>query len=173
MPDFPIRLATITDVPALTALHVKTWNATYNVQPNQGPSIETRTWQWNQFFNEKKLHAFVLVMENEKGELIGFTKAEPYSHAHLPQFNGELNKIYLLKEYHKQGLGKRLLAETVQHMIANGMTNMVLFGSPDNPTNAFHEAMGGQKLINPKQEFDGGYYWMDLQKLLERCLTGD
>jgi ribosomal protein S18 acetylase RimI-like enzyme len=42
------RDAVAADIPALAELHVTTWNATYNT--SRGPTVATRTWQWNQVF---------------------------------------------------------------------------------------------------------------------------
>ena len=44
------REAIAADVPALAELHVTTWNATYRT--TRGPTIATRTWQWNEVFQE-------------------------------------------------------------------------------------------------------------------------
>ena len=51
---------------------------------------------------------FCFVVENKNGELIGFAKGQKYNHSDLPMFDGELNKIYLLKDYHRKGLGTPL-----------------------------------------------------------------
>lgn len=40
------RDAVAADIPNLAELHVTTWNATYHT--SKGPTIATRTWQWNQ-----------------------------------------------------------------------------------------------------------------------------
>jgi hypothetical protein len=37
-------------------------------------------------------------------ELIGFAKGQPYAHLDQPDFAGELNKIYLLRAFHRRGL---------------------------------------------------------------------
>jgi hypothetical protein len=43
---------------------------------------------------------------------------------------------------------------------------MTLFGVPQNPSCAFHEAMGGERLYSEKGTFDGCYRWSDLKKLI-------
>lgn len=65
------RDAVAADIPALAELHVTTWNATYNT--TQGPTIATRTWQWNKVFGTINRRDFVLVLEDRNGRLIGFT----------------------------------------------------------------------------------------------------
>ena len=92
------RDAVVADIPALAELHVTTWNATYNT--TRGPTIATRTWQWNQVFAKEDRRDFVLVLEDRTGRLIGFTWGRP----HQGEFAGELSKIYLRWEYHGLGL---------------------------------------------------------------------
>ena len=69
------RDAVAADIPALAELHVTTWNATYNT--SRGPTIATRTWQWNQVFAKENRRDFVLVLEDRNGRLIGFTWGKP------------------------------------------------------------------------------------------------
>jgi len=93
------RDAVAADIPALAELHVTTWNATYNTA--RGPTIATRSWQWNQVFATENRRDFVLVLEDRNGRLIGFTWGRP----HEGEFDGELSKIYLRWEYHGAGPG--------------------------------------------------------------------
>ena len=56
------RDAVAADIPALAELHVTTWNATYNT--TRGPTVATRTWQWNEVFAKENRRDFVLVLED-------------------------------------------------------------------------------------------------------------
>ncbi len=161
-----IREANATDVPALADLHVKTWQETYS---GSGPSQKTREYQWRELFQEVERKWFVLVIETQERDLIGYAKGQPYQHADLPEFNGELNKIYLLRDYQRLGLGRRLVGKVAPKMLDRGMTNMVLFGIPQNPSCAFHEALGGERLYDQSGVFHGGYCWRDFSVLLENC----
>ena len=100
---------------------------------------------------------------------VGFAKGQTYCHNDLPAFSGELNKIYLLRRYQHLGLGRRLVCSVVRQFIENGINNMVLFGTPENPSCSFHEAMGGEKLLGKNGQFHGAYCWRDLKKLIEHC----
>ena len=82
---------------------------------------------------------------------------------------GELNKIYLLRQYHRLGLGRRLIGHVARRFLSRGMTSMLLFGDAKNPSNQFYEHLAGEKLIAPNGEFHGGYGWRDLQRLAEIC----
>lgn len=141
--SFVIREAKDYDVTALASLHVKTWNETYN---GRGPGLQVREHQWRELFKDKERTWFVLVIENKKGELVGFAKGQPYHHHHLPGFNSELNKIYLLREYQRLGLGRKLVGQVARKLLESGMTNMVLFGTPQNPSSGFHETLGAERL---------------------------
>lgn len=162
------REATEVDIPELAALHVKTWNQTYPMVL-RSPTIVIREYQWRQLFKEYDGSWFCLLVINEKNKLIGFAKGKAYKHSDLPEFSGELNKIYLLRDYHRLGLGRKLLGHVARRFLGMGINNMVLFGTPQNPTGAFHEAMGGEKLIGKNGEFHGGYCWRDLTKLAAEC----
>jgi L-amino acid N-acyltransferase YncA len=166
--NFKIREASIGDVPALAALHVKTWSQTYwmTLYP---PTYAIRYSQWQQLFSKKNESWFCFVVENKNGELVGFAKGQTYSHQDLPEFSGELNKIYLLREYQRIGLGRKLVGVVARKFLSMGISNMVLFGTAENPSNKFHEALGGEKLIAKNGEFHGGYCWRDLKKLAEIC----
>ena len=164
MESICIRDATAKDAPALAALHVQVWAETY-LSTRNPPSLELRTRQWRDLFDEKEESWFCLVMENGVGRLIGFAKGQRYEHPDLPEYHGELNKIYLLREYQGIGLGKQLFVAVTRRLLEMGISNMVLFGVPQNPSCGFYEAMGGRRLFAANGEFHGGYGWKDLNGL--------
>ena len=170
---YTYREAEIPDIPALAKLHSVTWRETYEgLDPTSDfnfPTTELREHQWRAFFKNYDGSWFCIVVENNKGELIGFAKGQKYSHTDLPEFAGELNKIYLLRQYHKNGIGLRLLGEVVRRFIEMDIYSMVLFSEPENPKGRFFEAVNGQKLYAKNGEFHGGYGWTDLKKLAAIC----
>src|SRR2546426_3561486 len=103
--SFSIREATAADVPALADLHVRTFIETHGGGPNS-PTFEIRERQWRQAFQVTDGSGFCFVVEGPDGELVGFAKGVPYDHPDLPDFAGELNKIYLLRDYHRRGVGR-------------------------------------------------------------------
>jgi ribosomal protein S18 acetylase RimI-like enzyme len=164
-----IRDATAADIPALARLHVVTWNATYGGLLTKGPSVAVRERQWREAFAREDGSWFCLVVETRGGELVGFAKGKSYAQPELPDFAGELNKIYLLRDYQRLGLGRRLVGHVARRFLARGVTSMVLFADPRNPSCRFYEALGSERLLGPDGAFHGGYGWRDLRRLAERC----
>jgi ribosomal protein S18 acetylase RimI-like enzyme len=163
-----IREATAADIPALADLHVRTWNATY---PNmeKKPTYEIRERQWRKSFEVTDGSWFCFVVEGQDGDLVGFAKGTPYQHHDLPDFAGELSKIYLLGEYHRQGLGRRLIGHVARRFLSQGVTSMLLFADADNPSCRFYEALGAERLLDKADRFHGGYGWRDLRSLAAIC----
>ena len=168
---FKIRKATSADVSALAVLHVETFNETHGISPN-GPTYEVRLVQWQQAFQDEGATWFCFVIEDDDGSLIGFAKGQRYNDIDLSEFSGELNKIYLLRKYHKLGLGRQLICSVAHEFLRQGIISMLLFGDANNPSNRFYERMGGEKLFAKNGEFHGGYGWKDLQRLTIICSTG-
>jgi GNAT superfamily N-acetyltransferase len=160
-----IREATPADAPALADLHVKTFNETHG----PGPAYEIRERQWRNLFQETDGSWFCFVIENQRGELVGFAKGVPYEHADHSDFAGLLDKIYLLRAYHRQGLGRRLVGHVARRFLSQGIPSMLLFGDAQNPSNRFYEALGAERLHAANGEFHGGYGWRDLQSLAAVC----
>jgi ribosomal protein S18 acetylase RimI-like enzyme len=154
------RDAIAADIPALAELHVTTWNATYNT--NSGPTIATRTWQWNEVFAKENRRDFVLVVEDRNGRLIGFTWGKPAQ----GEFEGNLSKIYLRWEYHGLGLGRRMMEETARRFLERGIHSFNLFAELSNPTLGFYDRMGGERLLDDRGQFSGAYGWRDVRTLI-------
>jgi GNAT superfamily N-acetyltransferase len=108
------------------------------------------------------------VIENNHDELIGFAKGTPHDGG-VPGFEGELNKIYLLRRYHRQGLGRELLCRVAGRFLSRGVSSMLLFGDAGNPSNKFYESMGAERLYATTGEFHGAYGWRDLRALAKLC----
>jgi ribosomal protein S18 acetylase RimI-like enzyme len=162
---FIIREATAGDVPALADLHVKAFNETHG----PGPTYEIRERQWREAFKGTDGSWCCFVVEGQNGELVGFARGQPYDHADLPDFAGELNKIYVLRAYHRRGLGRRLVGCVTRRLLSQGITSMLLFGDARNPSNGFYEHLGAEKIVAANGEFHGSYGWQDLRPLIAIC----
>ena len=162
---FQIHRATPNDVVTLAQLHVDAFNETHG----PGPSYEVRYQQWQQLFRDKSPSWFCLVIKTQSGDLVGFAKGQPYDHGDHADYQGELNKIYLLKKYQKMGLGRRLFCQCAEEFRKLGITSFLLFGDARNPSNGFYERMGGRKLYAQNGAFHGGYGWDNLDSLIGIC----
>ena len=128
--DLVLREATMADLRPLAELHVRTFNETHVGQFGSGPSYATREWQWREKLSETDATNFVLVLETAAKQLVGFIWCHPTNDN--PKWAARLNKIYLLREYQRRGLGKRLVAAAVDRLLEHGLTSMALFTEADN-----------------------------------------
>lgn len=166
--SFLIRDAREDDVPRLAKLHVETFNETHRGGRSGEPSIELREQQWRAAFSVKNGNWFCFVVEDNDGQLIGFAKGTLHDGG-VPGFTGELNKIYVLRRFHRQGVGRLLLCNVARRFLEKGITSMLLFGEATNPSNGFYEAFGAERLYSRSGEFHGGYGWRDLHCLVTKC----
>jgi ribosomal protein S18 acetylase RimI-like enzyme len=166
--SFKIRDAKLEDIRALARLHVQTFNETHCGGRPDGPTYELRERQWREAFAGSVDNWFCFVVENDSGEFIAFAKGIPHDGG-VPGFTGELNKIYVLRSFHRRGIGKLLLCHVARRFVERGVTPMLLFGEATNPSNGFYEAFGAERLYARNGEFHGGYGWRDLNMLLARC----
>jgi len=160
--EYRLRDATLSDVPALADLHVRTFQETHGGGPNAG----VRAAQWSKILANPEPQSFCLVLQTDTSELIGFVRGIRHTESAFSEFDAELNKIYLLRAYHRRGLGKRLLCAAATRFVDYGLSSMLLFGEAANPSNAFYEAMGAERLYSESGEFHGGYGWRDLRALI-------
>jgi L-amino acid N-acyltransferase YncA len=153
------------DIPILAQLHATAWRQTYEPifgKTYQFPTAELRERQWKEKFANRNANWFCIVAEL-KDRLIGFVSGNGYSSEELPNYNGELNKLYLLKEYQKSGTGKKLFMAAVDRFLKNGIISIVAFTEPQNSVGKFFEYMGGKKIVGQQGEFHGAYGWDDLK----------
>jgi ribosomal protein S18 acetylase RimI-like enzyme len=153
----------------LAKLHVQAFNETHRGGRSGGPSFELRERQWREAFELNDGTSFCFVVEDNKGELVGFAKGTPHDGG-VPGFASELNKIYVLRRFHRQGIGRLLLLNVARRFIERSVTSMLLFGEATNPSNGFYELFGAERLYSHSGEFHGGYGWRDLHTLVARCI---
>src|SRR4030095_3248670 len=110
---FKVREASAADIPALARLHVTTWNATYAPLLMKGPSYDVRERQWREAFARNEAGWVCFVVERADGQLVAFAQGNRSDH---PEFGGQLNKIYVLRDYQRMGIGRRLLGHTARRL---------------------------------------------------------
>jgi ribosomal protein S18 acetylase RimI-like enzyme len=161
---FVFRDATPDDIAALADLHAKTWAATYpGVQ--HPPTAALRESQWREAFHKLDGSWFTIVVERPDGQLIGFAKG-------IRHDNGvaDLNKIYLLTDYQRLGLGRRLVGHVARRFLAMGQSSMRLSADAANPSCHFYYALGARNPREPDGRVHyGAFLWDDLEALSERC----
>ena len=161
--SFQFRDATENDISELGKLHAITWMQTYNAK---NANIELRQYQWRKAFTEENDGSwFCILVVNKKSELVGFAKGKISRDEDSSELHGDLNKIYLLNEYQRMGLGTKLFHHVIKKFLSMGVNTMTLFGVPQNPSCYFHEVMGGEKIYSEKGTFDGCYRWKNLNTL--------
>ncbi len=163
--SFSVRDATLEDIPALAQLHVDTWNATYPyVRQKPGAAIRER--QWRDRFASMDGSWFCLLMTKRDGGLVGFVHGRARSD---PEFTGELSKIYLRHDYQRLGLGRVLVGHAARRFLDQGISSAIVFTDPPNPSGAFFEALGAERLRHGAGAFHGGYGWRNLNAVAPEC----
>ena len=159
---FRIREARREDLSALAALHVETFKEAHGHRG--APSFALRESQWRAAF-ESQADWFCYVAEAADGQLVGFAKGTRHDGG-VPGFEGELNKIYVLRDWHRMGIGRALVQHVSRHFLAQGIGSMLLFGDARSPSNGFYEQLGADRLLTATGEFHGGYGWRDIRALV-------
>lgn len=157
--SFTIREAIIHDLPALVRVHVTGWNATYAPFFERGPGRDIRERQWRAGFGRDD-GWFCFVVARPDGEIVGFAQA---NRSDNPRFGGELRKIYLLRDYQRVGLGRRLVGHVARRFLGEGISSMWLSGDARNPSARAWIALGAVKTDDDPGT--GNYGWRDLAPL--------
>lgn len=159
-----VRELRATDLEALVALHVQAFRETHGWLG--APSRALRERQWRDAFADAASW-FGYVAETPEGTLVGFATGRAHDGG-VPGFEGELNKIYVLRRWHRHGIGRRLVGQVARRFLERGMTSMLLFGDARSPSNGFYEHLGAERLVSAEGAFHGGYGWRDLHHLAAR-----
>lgn len=127
-----VRRATLADAPAIGAIHVRAWQATYRGQmPDNyldGLRPEDRARVWKRVLVHPEPGTAVLVAERD-GAVVGFAATGPSRNAHGA---GELYAINVDPAHVGQGIGRSLLERVVDYLTELGYAEAVLWVLPTN-----------------------------------------
>ncbi len=171
----PIRQAVSGDAPGIAKVHVDSWRTTYKgIIPDRfllNLSYEQRTELWDR--NIAAADNFVVVAENEEGEIVGFADGSKKATNSVPN-SGDLTSIYMLEAYQGKGLGKKLLEPLFEHFRRQGYRKVFVEVLEANKTRYFYEYYGA-RLIQTVPIVIGGttlgesiYEWADVDDFLKR-----
>lgn len=167
-----IRLAKESDAAGIAKVHVDSWRTTYKgIVPDaylfETLTYETRMKNWQG--NLGRGHVFVA--EDEEQGIVGFANGGKERSGRYPKYDGELYAIYILKEFQKKEIGRKLMAHVVDYLVNNGFHSMLVWVLEENPSRTFYEKTGG-KCVDVETIQIGGrnlqelaYGWENLQEL--------
>lgn len=164
-----IREGSLYDLIGITKVHIESWKTTYDgVFPDEyldNISFERRKKAWLKVIDSDQN---VYVAEEQNGKIVGFSVSSNEKENEDIEFDGRLVVIYLLDEYHGQGIGKKLFKKAAQGLIADGCESMMVWVLKDNASKNFYEALNGELYtteidrIADRDYVKLGYCWRDL-----------
>lgn len=69
--------------------------------------------------------------------------------------SGEVYAIYILEEFHKKGLGKKMISYVKNDLKEKGYTSLVIWTLEENPNKKFYEKLGGKEFSNRQIDIFG------------------
>ncbi|WP_323368611.1 GNAT family N-acetyltransferase [Radiobacillus deserti] len=138
-----IRKATDSDAKGISKVHVESWKTTYrDILPHdylEQLSYKDREQRWL----DNMKNSSVFVAEDELGKIVGFANGGK-ERTGTYNVKGELYAIYLLKDYQRKGIGKKLLKAVTKELLKQNLTSMLVWVLRDNASREFYEKMGGK-----------------------------
>ena len=146
-PPVTIRLARREDAPAIAAVHVAAWRATYRgIFPDDvldGLSLEEFTKRHAaRLTNPAPADARVWVAEGARG-IVGFSIGGSARDPDLPPWAGEVYAIYLVPDALGRGIGRSLFGKSLATLREQGKREVVVWVAEANArARRFYEAAG-------------------------------
>lgn len=173
-----VRRAKPSDSLAIAKVHVDTWLTTYIGIVSDSylamQSYEKREKMWHNIINGTFYNKqFVYVAEDEKNNIVGFASCG-FNQEEISPYEGELNCIYIMKEYQHKGVGKLLVKKAILKLTDLGINSMLLWVFEDNLyARKFYECIGGKKvgmesrMVGENLINEVAYGWTDIGQILE------
>ncbi|WP_242225286.1 GNAT family N-acetyltransferase [Bacillus cereus group sp. BfR-BA-01380] len=163
--------ANVNDAKELAHVHVDSWRETYEgIMPKEvldKKSYEKREGLWRKILQEQQSHVYVA--KTVDGKIIGFADGGKERTGSY-EYEGELYAIYILKEYQRNHLGKKLLKAVAADLYKNDYQSMLVWVVANNPSKYFYEALQGsfidEKVIEELHVKEIAYGWKDIKILL-------
>ena len=140
-----IREATINDVPDVADVHVRSWQQSFHgIAPEEyldSLSVEKRQQVFAERLSDPTYR--MLVAEKPTQGIVGFIDfGVPKFENH--GYSARVFSFYLLPEYQRRGLGRRLFERCFDRMTAEGHKSMCLDTLEMSPYRGFYEKYGGR-----------------------------
>ncbi len=173
-----IREACVDDARGIAEVHVASWRTTYRgIVPDEHLaqlSVERRAQRWLETLAVGVEVIYVAKDDAEHGgRVVGFASGGAEREEDMPAYDGELYAVYILQEYHGQGLGQRLVRAIAERLDKHGFNAMLVWVLADNPSRGFYERLGGQFVRERAIELGGvslsevACGWRNIRALLE------
>ena len=155
MKNFIIRKANINDAEAIVDVSTKTWITTYKgllsdkILEDRIKTTKDRKINLEKTIQENNNY-YVAIVENK---IIGFVSYGKSRNKKYENY-GEINAIYVLKEYQKLGIGKALFLKGIESLVNLGFEKMILNILDGNKTINFYKHFGGE-VIDERCDYFG------------------
>ena len=171
-----IRRPTLDDAAGTARVHALSWKSAYRgIVPDEFlDAIDVEEWaERHRRSMVEDPEDFVSYLAEVDGEIVGWALGGPNRDPAL-DYAAELFTLYLLPNYTRQGIGRRLMRAVAESLVESGFGSMVLLVLADNwPARRFYESLGG-RCVSEKEHPIGGvslmevaYGWKDLRWLLK------
>lgn len=141
-----IRPARAEDAAGIARVHVLSWRSTYQgILPERylgSLSFGGREREWRQHLTESASKQITLVADAGESGIVGFAEGGPEREG-VAGFDGELNALYILKDWQRRGLGRQLVTAFARELDRRGHKAMIIWVLARNPSREFYMALGG------------------------------
>lgn len=172
--NIEIRKAKVEEAKDIIMINNIEWRSTYKgllpdyIFDKREENSEERIEKFKKSIQENN-NIYVALVDNKVVGFASYGKAkdDEYSNA------GQIYACYILDEYHKYGIGTKLITHGMEALVNDGYTTMISGCLEGNPANEFHKFVGGKyiKTIDfPIFDYvakENIYYHENLAKSLE------
>jgi ribosomal protein S18 acetylase RimI-like enzyme len=177
-----IRRASLSDARAIAHVHVETWRSAYaGILPDHvmvNMTVDGKASSWRAVIAQQGPRDTVLIARVSDGgsgdAVVGFASCGPLGGSRATS-EGEVHTLYVLPDWHEQGVGRALLCACFRVLRAAGMTSAMVWVLAENPSRFFYQAMGSKAAAQREEALWGArlrqtaYHWPDLAALPESC----
>jgi ribosomal protein S18 acetylase RimI-like enzyme len=169
------REAALVDCEEVARVHVQAWQGSFRGVVPQAFLDRMSAVQRAEAFSEGFKAAFyrMFVAEVEGRGIVGFADfGDP--RGEIEGYDGELYSIYILPEFQRRGIGRRLVKLGVGFLMANSRRSMYLLTLQASPYRTFYDKLGGRIVRKRQIRIEGLpyteliYAWSDLTALADR-----
>ena len=178
MKEWNINRSTVNDCKGIAEFITIVWNETYKGIINDKFLVGLKESENQRYLNAEKNfdenNNMQYIIKNDEEKIIGFLKlAKTDNHEII-----EMQSLYLLKDYQKQGIGKKLFEKALEEARKMGYKKMKVGCLEKNPSNEFYLKMGGKFIAKRKFElpnetlYENVYeYQLQIYKHSDFCRT--